>query len=136
MLGLSLLARLGRRVVAPAVAQTGLLPAACYRHLALAALEEEDFPGALKYLPWARDPVLAQVLVLRLRLLAAGHRRRFQALEEMLQNGLPEEKRQRVRALMSEEGRALELLRQYEGQGLQVLGGGVANGAQAPTPAK
>ena len=135
MLGLSLLARLGRRVLAPAVAETGLLPAACYRHLALAALEDEDFPGALKYLAWARDPLLGQVLVLRLRLLAERHRRRRQALEDLRQDGLPEEKRVKCRALLNEESRALELLTRYEARALGILRGGTGDGEQAPSPA-
>ena len=63
MLGLGLLVRLGRQVLAGPVADSGVLPARYYRHLALAALEEEDFPGALRHLKWAADPLLAQILV-------------------------------------------------------------------------
>ena len=85
MLGLNLLVRLGRRVLAGPVAGSGLLPASYYRHLALAAMEAEDFPGALDYLRWAEDPLLAQLLVLRLRLLADRHGRRRQVLSELLQ---------------------------------------------------
>ena len=80
-----LLVRLGRRVLAGPVAGSGLLPASYYRHLALAAMEGEDFPGALDYLRWAEDPLLAQLLVLRLRLLADRHGRRRQVLSELLQ---------------------------------------------------
>ena len=46
-------------------------------------MEAEDFPGALNYLKWAEDPLLAQILVLRLRLLAARHRRQRQAILEL-----------------------------------------------------
>jgi hypothetical protein len=125
MLGLNLLVRLGRRVLAPVVADTGLLPAAVYRHLVLAALEEEDFPGALNYLPWALDPLLGQILVLRLRLLAAHHRRQYQALGELLENGLPVERRERCRALLNEESKALDLLGQYESKAMLILRGGL-----------
>ena len=71
--------RLGRSVLKGPVTDAGLLPAKVYRHLLLEALEAEDFPGALDYLKWAQDPLLAQILVLRLRLLAARHGRQRQA---------------------------------------------------------
>jgi len=86
MLGVNLLVRLGRRALAGPLAASGLLPVAYYRHLALAAMEDEDFPGALQYLPWAADPLLAQILVLRLRLLAGQHRRQLEALTALGQS--------------------------------------------------
>ena len=52
---MNLLVRLGRRVLAGPIAGSGLLPAAYYRHLALGALEAEDFPGGL-HLKWAETP--------------------------------------------------------------------------------
>ena len=133
MLGLSLLVRLGRRVLAGPVAGSGLLPASCYRHLALAAMEGEDFPGALDYLQWVKDPLLAQLLVLRLRLLADRHGRRRQILSGLLQEAsgtgfqpvsstgrrpMPPEKYQ---ALLQAEERALKLLRAYEARALGLL---------------
>ncbi len=84
MLGLGLLVRLGRQVLAGPVADSGVLPAGYYRHLALAALEAEDFPGALRYLKWAADPLLAQIMVFRLRLLSARHRRQSEAIQDLL----------------------------------------------------
>ena len=131
-MGLSLLVRLGRRVLAGPVAGSGLLPASCYRHLALAAMEEEDFPGALDYLRWAEDPLLAQLLVLRLRLLADRHGRRRQVLSELLQEasgtGLacvfhrPEAcAPEKYQALLLAEERALKLLRAYEARALVLL---------------
>ena len=83
MLGLGLLVRLGRQVLAGPVADSGVLPAGYYRHLVLAALEEEDFPGALRHLKWAGDPLLAQIIVLRLRLLSARHRRQLAAIQDL-----------------------------------------------------
>ena len=72
--------RLGRSVLKGPVADAGVLPAKVYRHLALLAMEEDDFPGALDYLKWAADPLLAQILVVRLRLLAARHGKQRQAI--------------------------------------------------------
>jgi len=133
MLGLNLLVRLGRRVLAGPVAGSGLLPASYYRHLALAAMEAENFPGALDYLRWVEDPLLAQLLVLRLRLLADRHGRRRQVLSELLQEAsgtgfqpvpftgqrpVPLEKYQ---ALLLAEERALKLLRAYEARALGLL---------------
>ncbi|MGP8049371.1 MAG: hypothetical protein ACLPYB_02055 [Desulfobaccales bacterium] len=124
MLGLSLLVRLGRRVLAGPVAGSGLLPTACYRHLALAAMEEEDFPGALDYLRWVEDPMLAQLLVLRLRLLAEGHGRRCQVLSELLPQAPAGGTREKGQALLLAEERALKVLRAYEARALGLLGQG------------
>ena len=85
MLGVNLLVRLARHTLAGAVADSGLLPAGLYRHLALEALEDDDFPQVLKYVQWAGDPVLVQLLVLRLRLLAARHARERRAILEVLE---------------------------------------------------
>ena len=138
MLAVNLLIRLGRSVLKGPVTDAGLLPAKVYRHLVLEAIEAEDFPGALDYLKWAADPLLAQLLVLRLRLLAAKHGRQRQAiLERLAENSsagfqpaketgqrpaLPE----KYQELLQAEDRALELLRQYEARalGLAAVGSG------------
>lgn len=133
MIGLNLLVRLGRQVLAGPVAEAGLLPASYYRHLVLTAMEAEDFPGALNYLKWAQDPLLAQLLVLRLRLLAAKHGRQRQAILDRLEANsgtgfqpvsdtgwkpvLPE----KYQDLLLAEYRALGLLREYEAQALALL---------------
>ena len=121
MLGLNLLVRLGRRVLAGPVAGSGLLPASYYRHLALAAMEAENFPGALDYLRWVEDPLLAQLLVLRLRLLADRHGRRRQVLSELLQEAPAGGVREKGQALLLAEERALKLLRAYEARALGLL---------------
>ena len=121
MLGLGLLVRLGRQVLAGPVADSGVLPAGYYRHLVLAALEEEDFPGALRHLKWAEDPLLAQIIVLRLRLLAARHRRQLEAVQDLLASELTAARREPCETLLAEETRALELLREYETRALAHL---------------
>ena len=91
------------------------------------ALEEDDFPGALNYLKWAADPLLAQILVLRLRLLAAKHDRQRQAIQELLEAearlpawctgwkpALPE----KYQDLLQAEDQALGLLGEYEAKAL------------------
>ena len=123
MIGLGLLVRLGRQVLAGPVADSGVLPAGYYRHLVLAALEEEDFPGALRHLKWAGDPLLAQILVFRLRLLAARHRRQSEAIQDFWQSDLKAARREQYETLLAEEARALELLRDYETRALAHLGG-------------
>jgi hypothetical protein len=123
MLGLGLLVRLGRQVLAGPVADSGVLPAGYYRHLALAALEAEDFPGALRYLKWAADPLLAQIMVFRLRLLIARHRRQREAVQGLLAAESGAERREHYKTLLHEETRALELLRDYEFRALAHLGG-------------
>jgi hypothetical protein len=121
MLGLGLLVRLGRQVLAGPVADAGILPAGYYRHLVLEALEEEDFPKALHRLQWADDTLLAQIIVLRLRLLTVRHQRQLVAVQDLLRSDLTAEHKERAQALLAEETRALELLKDYETQALAHL---------------
>ncbi len=133
MLGLNLLVRLGRRVLAGPITGAGLLPAFYYRHLALEAMEAEDFSGALDYLKWAQDPLLAQILVLRLRLLADRHGRQRQAILELLEGVKgailrPEQgkdgepvTREKYRHLLTAEDQAIKLLAGYEARALSLL---------------
>jgi hypothetical protein len=121
MFGVGLLVRLGRQVLAGPVADAGMLPASYYRHLVLEALEEEDFPKALHRLQWADDPLLAQIIVLRLRLLAVRHRRQLTASQDLLRSDLTTEHKERVEALLAQETRALELLKGYEAEALAHL---------------
>jgi hypothetical protein len=123
VLGLGLLVRLGRQVLAGPVADSGVLPAGYYRHLVLAALEEEDFPGALRHLKWAENPLLAQIIVLRLRLLSARHRQQLSAIEDLLRSELTAARREQYETLLAEEARALEFLRGYETRALAHLAG-------------
>jgi hypothetical protein len=141
MLGVNLLVRLGRQVLKGPVTDAGLLPAKVYRHLVLEAMEEDDFPGALDYLKWAADPLLAQILVLRLRLLAARHDKQRQAILGLIETdssagfqpvsetgwkpALPE----KYQDLLLAEDRALGLLREYEGKALALLQNG-GNGSR------
>ncbi len=122
MLGLGLLVRLGRRALAGPVADSGVLPAGYYRHLVLAALEAEDFPGALHHLKWVKEPLLAQIIVLRLRLLAVRHWRQLAAIQDRLASELPAARREQCETLLTAEARALELLRDYETLALAHLG--------------
>ena len=121
MLGLGLLVRLGRQVLAGPVADAGILPTGYYRHLVLEALEEEDFSGALHHLKWADNPLLAQIIILRLRLLGARHRRQVAAVQDLLRLDLVATHRERCQALLAQETRALELLQGYEAQALKYL---------------
>jgi hypothetical protein len=114
MLGVNLLVRLGRTLFSGPLTDSGVLPASYYRHLALAAMEEENYPEALGYLKWAEDRLLIQVLILRLRLLAADYDRQRRSLEELLASPSPNGSREKCRALLAEEERALELLGKYE----------------------
>jgi hypothetical protein len=115
------LVRLGRQVLAGPVADSGLLPSSYYRHLILAALEEEDFPRALRHLKWADQPLLAQIIVLRLRLLAAGHRQRLEVIRRQLGSDLTDGRQEQYRDLLAEEERALKLLGDYETRALAEL---------------
>jgi hypothetical protein len=130
MLGLGLLVRLGRQVVAGPVADAGMLPAGYYRHLVLEALEQEDFPRALRHLKWADNPLLAQIMILRLRLLATRHRQQRQAIDDLLRNEVTAERRQKCQSLLAEETRALGLLQDYEGMALGLAAAGPVGARQ------
>ncbi len=133
MLGLNLLIRLGRSVLKGPVTDAGLLPAQVYRHLVLEALEAEDFPEALNYLPWAGDPLLAQILVLRLRLLQGRHEKQRQTVLDLLERdgsaglrpatdtGWKPVLAEKYQALLRAEEQALRLLKEYEGRALALL---------------
>ena len=123
MLGLGLLVRLGRQVLAGPVADSGVLPSGYYRHLALEALEAEDFPGALRYLKWAADPLLAQIMIFRLRLLSARHRRQWEAIRDLSASESSAERQEHYTTVLAEETRALELLQDYEARAMAHLGG-------------
>lgn len=114
---------MGRRLLAGPVADSGFLPAGYYRHLALAALEEEDFPRTLEYLKWAEDPLLVQICIFRLRLLQSRHREQSQSFEGLLKQSLTGEQEDKIQALLAEEHRALELLERYEASALQMMNG-------------
>jgi hypothetical protein len=124
MLGLGLLIRLGRQVVGKPLAEAGMLPAGYYRHLTLEALEEEDFHGALRFLKWAGEPLLAQIMVLRLRLLKGRHRRQVDALRELLATDLAPDKREKSQGLLAAETQALQLLKDYADQALGLVAAG------------
>ncbi len=133
MFGLGILVGLGRRLLAGPVADSGLLPAGYYRHLALAAMEEEDFSRTLDYVQWAEDPLLVQILIFRLRLLKSRHQEQRQALDRLLEQSTPAAPQEKIQALLAEEERALELLGKYEARALKMLaapnkqnGGGAA----------
>ncbi len=123
MFGIGILVGLGRRLLAGPVAASGMLPAGYYRHLAMAAMEEEDFPKALEYLQWAQDRLLVQILIFRLRLLKARHREKRQALGLLLEQPQPIAQAEKLQALAHQEDRALDLLGRYEARALRILGG-------------
>jgi hypothetical protein len=121
MFGLGILVGLGRRFLAGPVADSGMLPSGYYRHLALAAMEEEDFTRSLECLQWADDLLLVQIFVFRLRLLRSRHQEQCQALEQLLDQSTPEETTAKIQSLLRQVGRAVELLENYEAQALKLL---------------
>jgi hypothetical protein len=118
-LGVNLLFRVGRKLLAEPLEDTGLLPGKYYRSQALGALEENDFPECLRYLQMAETHrkaqarMVAQLLILRCRLLQEDHKRRVQSLEERLQQGNEPEKVHRYEQILIEERKAQQLLERY-----------------------
>ena len=88
--GLNFLFRVGRKLLAEPLEDSGLLPGKYYRSQALAALQENDFPECLRYLKMAETHrkaqarMVAQLLILRCRMLLDDHKVRVRSLEERL----------------------------------------------------
>jgi len=123
MFGVGILLGLGRRFLAGPLADSGLLPAGYYRHLALAAMADEDYPSALDYLKWAEDPLLTQIFIFRLRLLKSQHQEQLQTLEQWQNRSPSPEQLAKIQALLYQESLALKLLADYEARALKLING-------------
>jgi hypothetical protein len=118
-LGVNLLFRVGRKLLAEPLEDSGLLPGKYYRSQALGALEENDFPECLRYLKMAeahrkaQARLVGQLLILRCRMLQEHHQRRVRTLEEMLRLEADPETVRRYQQIFEEEQKALQLLERY-----------------------
>jgi hypothetical protein len=118
-LGVNMLFRLGRKVLAAPLEDTGLLPGKYYRSQALAALQENDFPECLRYLKMAKTHrktqarMVAQLLILRCRMLLEDHKGRVQGLTDRLRLETDADKRGRYEEILTEERKAVHLLERY-----------------------
>jgi hypothetical protein len=118
-LGVNLLFRLGRKLLAAPLEDSGLLPGKYYRSQALEALEENDFPECLRYLKMAevhrktQARMVAQLLILRCRLLLEEHKKRAHRLEENLRLGNDPAKAHCYRQVLREECKAQQFLNRY-----------------------
>ncbi len=119
VLGVNLLFRVGRKLLAEPLEDSGLLPGKYYRSQALGALEENDFPECLRYLKMAeahrkaQARMVGQLLILRCRMLQEDHQHRVQSLEEMLPLETDPETVRRYQQILTEEHKALQLLGRY-----------------------
>ena len=118
-LGVNMLFRLGRKVLAEPVEDTGLLPGKYYRSQALTALQENDFPECLRYLKMAKTHrkaqarMVAQLLILRCRMLLEEHRGRLRGLTDRLRLETAIDKQRRYEEILTEEQKAIHLLERY-----------------------
>jgi hypothetical protein len=78
----------------------------------------------LRHLKWAGNPPLAQIVVLRLRLLATSRHRRLETIRELLATDLAAEKREQYQNLLAAESRALKLVKGYESRALGLAAAG------------
>lgn len=117
--GLNLLFRLGRHMLAAPLEDSGLLPGKYYRSQALAALEEQDFPACLRYLRVAKPHrkaktrMIAQLLILRCRLLRENHLARLEQVEQLQRHEGDAVKRQRYAEILQTEQKAVHFLESY-----------------------
>ncbi len=117
--GLNFLFRIGRRLLAAPLENSGLLPGKYYRSQALSALDEHDFPACLHYLRLA-DPqrqaktrMIAQVLILRCRLLREERQRQLAKVEALCHEASDPDKKQRYLDILLEEKKAIHYLESY-----------------------
>lgn len=117
--GLNFLFRVGRKVLAAPLEESGLLPGKYYRSQALDALTENDFPECLRYLKMAETHrkaqarMVAQLLILRCRMLREDHLARLQGLTDRLQSASDADKQRRYEEILTEERKAVQLLERY-----------------------
>lgn len=117
--GLNLLFRVGRKMLAEPLEDSGLLPGKYYRSQALAALEDQDFPECLRYLRLAephrkaKTRMIAQVLILRCRLLRDEHQRQLIKLAELHRQEGDATKRRRYEEIQQAATQAIHLLNSY-----------------------
>ena len=117
--GLNFLFRVGRKVLAEPLEDSGLLPGKYYRSQALAALTENDFPECLRYLKMAETHrkaqarMVAQLLILRCRMLLEDHKDRVKGLTDRLQLAMEADKQCRYEEILTEERKAVQLLERY-----------------------
>ncbi len=117
--GLNLLFRVGRKMLAEPLEDSGILPGKYYRSQALAALEEQDFPECLRYLRLAaphrkaKARMIAQILILRCRLLREAHQRQLAKLAALPRREGEGAKEQRYAEIRSAAEKAIHLLESY-----------------------
>lgn len=117
--GLNFLFRLSRKVLAEPLEDTGLLPGKYYRSQALQSLEDNDFPACLRYLGMAyphrkaQARMVAQLLVLRCRMLCSEHERRLAGLEARWRLEGDPGRAERYERIIGAERQALQLLGRY-----------------------
>jgi hypothetical protein len=117
--GLNFLFRVGRKILAEPVEESGLLPGKYYRSQALNTLQENDFPECLRYLKLAETHrkdqarMVAQLLILRCRMLREDHQGRVRSLTDRLQLTADADKQRRYQEILTEERHAVHLLEGY-----------------------
>ncbi len=118
-LGVNFIFRVSRKLLAEPLEDSGLLPGKYYRSQALAALQENDFPECLRYLKMAQTHrkaqarMVAQLLILRCRMLLEDHKGRLRILSDRLQLQTETDKLSRYQELFAEEQKAVRLLERY-----------------------
>lgn len=128
MLGINLLFRVGRWLLAAPLEDSGLMPPSYYRSRALAALDGDDFRESLRYLKLAGPPdreparLIGQLIILRCRLLQEQHQRQCQAIADLGRQTSPPSPPNRYQEILTAEHQALALLDRYEQEARAYLG--------------
>jgi hypothetical protein len=130
MVGLNSLFKIFRKTFAPKFEGRGLLPHRYYLYRALEALDEDDIDEAVRMITLAaqdkkktsRWRVICQQIIFRCRVLVSIHERQMAQLDAELQFfGKTEDLRAVYLRLQRAEGKARDILKNYEHQLLAQL---------------
>ncbi|MGD8370525.1 MAG: hypothetical protein PVG64_09600 [Syntrophobacterales bacterium] len=140
MLGLNSLSKLFRKTIGPRIEALGLLPHRYYLHRALDALEADDIDEAVRMVTLAapgkrenaRWRLVCQQVVFRCRVLASRHEQMLEQITlEMEIFGKNEDLSENYLRLKQKEGKARDILKQYERFLMSLLTGDGPNGSKS-----
>lgn len=132
MVGLNSLTKLFRKTIGPRIEDLGIFPSRYYLNRTLEALDVDDIDEAVRMITLARTGqqqssrwrLVCQQVIFRCRVLASLHEKQIERIKTELELfGKAQDMRERYLSLQKTEGKAREVLRNYERRLLDQLAG-------------
>lgn len=123
MVGLNSLTKLFRKTIGPRIEALGIFPGRYYLNRTLEALDVDDIDEAVRMITLARTGqqqnsrwrLVCQQVIFRCRVLASLHEKQIERIKTELEIfGKTQDMRERYLSLQKTEGKAREILRNYE----------------------